>query len=133
MTVSYHLAKFSGYRHCRSADINFFHVSPVHIIKRPCDIESWVPAIASYHSAKFGDHRYCVSADIYIYFSCFTLPYNQNVTWLARSCLSSLCQLKENVIFPIPIPIPISMFANYRYSAWTMCIWILLFFKIHAK
>ena len=65
--MSYHLAKFSGYRHCRSADINFFHVSPVHIIKRPCDIESWVPAIASYHSAKFGDHRYCVSADIYIY------------------------------------------------------------------
>ena len=45
--------------------------------------------------------------------------------------VSTLC--KEDIIFPISIPISISMFTNYEYSAWTMCIWVLLLLQIHTK
>ena len=43
LTVSYHSAKFNGYRYCESADISFLNLWRDHVIKRSRDFEDWVP------------------------------------------------------------------------------------------
>ena len=91
---------------------DIFHVSRYHIFKRSRDFAGGV----------------CIFCIFYI---CHVTKWLKgHVTcWMLSP---TFCHLKEDVIIPISIPIliPISMFANYQYSASTMCIWfLLLFFK----
>ena len=69
MKVSYHPAKFSGYRHSGSRNIMIFvcHVTlQDHVIKVLCNFMVRSPSNISYHPTKFRNHRDCNSADIMV-------------------------------------------------------------------
>ena len=94
----------------------------------------WGSPAVSCHYSKFGGNSYCQNIDIRFYNCHVTIWLKGHVVWLVLP--STLCYHpfnfggsrspgKEDIIFfiPISIPILISIFANYKHLAWTMCIW----------